>query len=495
MKARNSDSIKPSPRNVDLNGEVDVNRTGFAALLNGGPDGIARIRSKLFHRDARVRMHAAWALSGKEAAVPLLRELLRAESDYHVRSAAITALKEIGPPAIVAAPELIDALRDAPEVALSNAECALMEIGPAIIPHLVTAIGDGELVIQKKAVVVLKHLRACEALPALVELGRRLLTDTLADRESTQLRAWKPECSLTETDSEDPPHEISEFEVIWEILAYCRELRADAAFAVPFLMSALEYPDADVVEAVARTLGFLGPAAKPAFSELTRLLDHRRSGVRQQALRSLSMIEPTDETVLAAARTALMAQEYFVRSTAAWTLARAGQAAAHALPELLEAQRDPDDSVRQWAMRAVSAILPNNRSATGVLITEWDAEAAKLIRQLKLFYLLYAAYRRGHTSLRKACDAVTAQLISRMLKERVPTTYPHLADNIRKLNPLFSRIFNNKGFQLFLSSKWVEGEAYVFTEDARKAWEWTDGFLRRQRGDAAGWYGLTTLPD
>ena len=422
------------------------------------------------------------------AAVPLLIDVLRKETDSDTRNSAIRALGAIGPAAIDAVPELLEATKDEANVAISDAEFALEAIGPEVIPYLIEAMHGEHRVVQRKAINVLGLLG-----PAALGVVPKLIS--ILQHEIEYIDKYK-QLNKDELiiNSNDNFHVVLKHrDVFFEVICSLKEIGAEAEAALPSLIQALRCSDSLVRREAARALGEFGPAASMVLPDLFHMLNDEDQLVRPEALRALSMISPTAKELIIAARKLLKNEDMFMRESAASALARAGPLADDAMPELLAALRDQSDSVSKWAGHAISSVLLTSHNEKVALVAEWDMEASGMMRQLKLFYLLFPAYMRGDASLRKACDANTSQYISRMLKERIPTTYPNLAPNLRKLNPLFAKIFSNVNFNIFMTNQWVKGESYKFSEDARIAWEWTDAFLRRQKSEA-NWYGLTTLP-
>lgn len=175
-----------------------------------------------------------------------------------------------------------------------------------------------------------------------------------------------------------------------------------AAAAIPDLTAALRDQDPFVRIAAARALGAIGPAARSAIPALVLALYDPIPAMRMRAAESLAkfghaaepavealigllspdqaMERPVDDISLEGEVGALLedaldgegpdidglrgtnSDEYRtfvinnVRSTAARTLARIGPAATDAIPALLEAARDRDDSVREAASEALAAI-------------------------------------------------------------------------------------------------------------------------------------------
>src|SRR5689334_16285982 len=98
----------------------------------------------------------------------------------------------------------------------------------------------------------------------------------------------------------------------------------------------------------------------------------------------------------------------------------------------------------------------------------------------------------GAASLGDAADILP---LLKLEADGLPMNPASFSRNIRKVNPLFARIFDKPSLNVFTVDKWTEkaGESYKFSEDAQRAWDWTDAFLRRQDDISPDWFGFSPL--
>jgi HEAT repeat protein len=134
------------------NSEVRKAALGVIVKIVGPDDkaAVAPLRQALLDPDSEVRANAALALSnigGKNAlaALPLLRNAMRTSVDVDLRRQAAVAIRNIGPEAKDAVPDLVEALRDPDEETRTNAALALGGIGEnaaSAVPALVRVVAD-----------------------------------------------------------------------------------------------------------------------------------------------------------------------------------------------------------------------------------------------------------------------------------------------------------------------------------------------------------------
>src|SRR5262245_14892402 len=132
--------------------------------------------------------------------------------------------------------------------------------------------------------------------------------------------------------------------------------------AIATLSAALKNEDADARTGAAAALGWLAPhaeAALPALGEALRDEDRR---VRRLAAETLWFVGPDAQAVIPALVGALGDKDERVRSMAVAALVRAGP---RAVPQLLEALKDPNARARREAAGALPPML--NRSGNGEL--------------------------------------------------------------------------------------------------------------------------------
>jgi HEAT repeat protein len=223
--------------------------------------------------------------SGGIEALPVLIEIVRnpaggKPTGNDPRIVAVDLLREQGPKAAEAAPELIKLLQDDDLQIRTVAAAALGQIGAS----------PGDAVPALMA--VLKRDRRPEAVDALTTFGPAakeaipLLTELLRAREA---------------------------DLRWRAAYALGKLGPGAASAVPVLIAALKDEDPDVREHAAEALGDIGPAAKQATEALAKALQDPSQRVRRDAVRSLGQIGPDARAALPAIRALLAKKDEIAR--------------------------------------------------------------------------------------------------------------------------------------------------------------------------------------
>jgi hypothetical protein len=135
---------------------------------------------------------------------------------------------------------------------------------------------------------------------------------------------------------------------------------------VPVLTDLLNNSGVIVRLAAAEALGHYGTNAKPAVTTLFKALNDRELAVRDAAEEALTQIDPTAFVVRLTE--ALGDADAEVRAKAAATLQSAGfgMEARSAVPALIRATRDPDESVRSFASEALKTIDPEAAAKAGI---------------------------------------------------------------------------------------------------------------------------------
>lgn len=143
------------------------------------------------------------------------------------------------------------------------------------------------------------------------------------------------------------------------------KINPDARVVQPAYVRALGDSDAQVRRWAVAGLANLRPPATSAVADLTRLASSDPSrDTRLAALEAVSSISPSSAGTVSTMRKALADAESLVKGAAARALARAGPSAADAVGDLAAlASRDPDNSVRDYTVRALGAIGPKARPA------------------------------------------------------------------------------------------------------------------------------------
>jgi HEAT repeat protein len=137
--------------------------------------------------------------------------------------------------------------------------------------------------------------------------------------------------------------------------------RALAAPAVPNLRALLAgRGEAMVRWNAARTLGFIGPDARPAVPTLLAALRDKDPLVREHSAESLGRIGYADKAVVAGLVSVLGDRAARVRRDAARSLGWLGPAARPATRNVARLTKDPDPAVRRAARQALRQIDPKS---------------------------------------------------------------------------------------------------------------------------------------
>lgn len=246
--------------------QPETRRHVLSILRSIGPgarDSVAAIRKKLFHDDFHVQYWACRALGGigddaKAATDDLCRLLGRDYVASTRRNAAIT-LGNIGPGVGKNAVEsLIDSLRDRSHpvrVEVANALGMLGDLAQPAVPELRVALLDQMRDVRVPAALALWRItRTAEPLlPVLVD-------------------------------------ELSSGGLPWEAAAAFAELGSQAAPVVPRIVTLLKAENPEVRMSALEALGNIGPAARMAEAEITKLLEDPDPDVAEVARDTLKTL-------------------------------------------------------------------------------------------------------------------------------------------------------------------------------------------------------------
>ncbi len=361
------------------------------AIMLIGPDAVAHVPAlvdALKDGDPHVRHEAILALGaiGRPAAdaVPALIGAL-GDADYIVPPGAALALGELGPEADSAVPALCKALASPSYELRAQAQFALVAIGPASVPGLREALKskDPTVVILAAQAVLRIGAKAQSAIPELI-LAFGQVNPNVKHTTAEVLAvfgAQTPEAIPALTLA------ISHFDVKVATAAVTRlqELKAGTPAVLSALIARLEenaYPGAiDLHKLIVRTLGKLGPTARPAVPALIAALDvpdlledaalalrtvlapSAKGAELAKVLkdqdqldnRQLALVLGSSDVEAMPALIELMGHKKVrVRAAAALSLGRLGPMASEAQPSLIEALTDGNRQVRLNAIKALT---------------------------------------------------------------------------------------------------------------------------------------------
>jgi HEAT repeat protein len=266
------------------------------------------------------------------------------------RLQAIVALRQAGPEAKPAAAALVGVFRDAKAPFLHGlAALTLARIGPAALPALEKALGDGAVTVRSGAALAL-GLMGPAGRPATAALAGRLkdadpLVRTVAaqalGRIGPSARAAAPALRACLADK-DAAVRVNAAAALWQAAGEPR--------GVGVLADALAGPEA---ETAAGVLGDMGPAAKDAVAALKAAASDKRVGVRTAAAVALYRVGKRAEIPLGVLGALSRAKEEDDRLRAVAALgALAGEPKAVAI--LVRLLKDPDPATRREAACALA---------------------------------------------------------------------------------------------------------------------------------------------
>lgn len=176
-----------------------------------------RVRIKVRRAAVTVALHLAEAGEG-EPLVPILTRAIHDE-DPLVVSDALRALRNVGPPAVSAVPEMIGIMRDTPSWQTLQ---AIQSIGAGAVPYLVEGLKSDALVVRTTCAQALTDLGAEQQI-------RGPLTDPFDDPRG-ELQALADQSPLFVARVEKllgPPTGLEDLEVVFEALATPYRLERD----------------------------------------------------------------------------------------------------------------------------------------------------------------------------------------------------------------------------------------------------------------------------
>ena len=306
--------------------------------------------SAMYH-DPFDRFVPKWIFTAGEEDIPaLIREL--GSWELFVRWAAVRRLGELGPAAKDAAPKLVPFLAspyDYNELRMDAVD-SLVSIGPAAVPSLIAALGDGNSRIRAGAAQVLGMIgpSAEAATPTVVKL--------MKDRNK-DVRIMAAYATITTGGPVEDAARIlaaaARGRTSW-VIAACAA-RADAV--IPVLLEDLQSSDPAVREAATLGLGWSGGSTKQIIPLLIDILLRDESpDVRAAAAEALGAGRTTTPEGVRVLASALKDENAKVRHSAAKTLGDVEVDITPAAAALIAAVGDENDDTRYHAVCALEKI-------------------------------------------------------------------------------------------------------------------------------------------
>jgi HEAT repeat protein len=323
-----------------------VREAAAVTLLRAGPPGedalrdkgIAALREGLTDKDPAVREHTAHTLgllgpAAKPAAAAVQK--LCGDPDERVREVAFDAVAAIGSPDVPALAALLNS--DDPAVRRRAAEAVgqLTDAPAGAVGSFTRALlSDDEAV----------RLAAASGLAvAPLDNPPRQVAENLA----AAIRKGYPEKADPENARLDGPEAV-----YWWALARCGKV------AVTPAADLLTHPNGMVRLMAARTLGDLGPEAKPAVPALDKALNDPDAGVALEVACTLARLGEKADNVAALVRAALASSAPGVAAAAVEAVARMGPAGAALVPAALEKLGSLQPDARYAAVWLVGQMPP-----------------------------------------------------------------------------------------------------------------------------------------
>jgi len=263
-----------------------------------------------------------------------------------------------GPEAVGAVPVLIDALTEEDEQIRLGALSALLEIGRPAIPHLIEAIGHDSVIVRSEAARILVSIdRDIDDDPSRVKWSAYAIPEVA--------------CSV--------PYLVSNLkdqhqDVRRSAASALGEIGPPAKSATTALIRALKDDDMGVRSAVARALFKTGGDADVIVSALVNSLDDADVDVLEAVTYALDRLEPGNAAVPHLVNS-LASKTSVVRIKAASELGTIGPDAKTAVPDLINTLRDPDEDVVVAAVHALGKIGSDPQSVVPALSAILDGKS------------------------------------------------------------------------------------------------------------------------
>jgi HEAT repeat protein len=287
---------------------------------------VSQLIAQLTDDDPRTRALAARNLgeSGDKSSAESLAALV-ADENATVRRAAIAALHQIQPGDEMIVPLMTEMLRDADPHVVALATHSLAESGPDIVPAMIKAMEDEQIIYL--AILVLSELGpdAKPAVPALVK--------ALAHQDA---------------------------EVRHEAAQALRSIGPGALAAVPDLIKALDDEQIAVQLPSLLALGSIGPEAKDALDKVGGFKDNADDLLRVCALWAIEKIDPNEERLKTETTpelvNLLLSENQAVRNAAALAVLQLEPGADVVAPLFAEAYEEASDEARADMLDAAASL-------------------------------------------------------------------------------------------------------------------------------------------
>jgi HEAT repeat protein len=319
--------------------------TALGAIGPGARDAVPAVMQAARDDDDSYRAVALRALGGigpvDEAVLPtLVKELLTPRDSPASKAclAALESLKQIGPGASPALPDLTKALRSSDARVRSAMIPILAAIGGEGVPAVASALRDSDTAVRDQAILALRNLgpKARAAAPTIVEAFK--------ERDNQTRRMFLPVLELLGPD------------------------------AVPALVILLKEGDFELRQTALGSLRTLGPKARPALDAMLDLVQDRKLG--PLVIQGLGAIGPDGVPPLLEA---LKSKNDWVHNNAFAALQQMGPQARPGIPALIEVLKANDANLRAQASQVLVSIGAEAVPALVTAIKDKDNDQAFLV--------------------------------------------------------------------------------------------------------------------
>jgi HEAT repeat protein len=352
-------------------------------LKAAGPAGFPILIRAFDHHDPEVRALASVALGEFPSAVPLLRDILRKslknESASLARASATQALRDLGPDAIEAVPELLAAARFNNNLGGLDAEWALEAIGPGVIPHLFDALTSGERMVKERAIHILSGLDSVQC-DTLLRFLIPMFTEELLYVANLNVTSFVVGADGTVLDTISHSDACNVFHAIIRALEH---MGKQAKPSVHVLLEALTHHDPMVRRFSLDVFAAMGRAANDAMPNVIHLLHDPEWLVREAAVRAISKISSDPTASIRAMIEALSADDLEVRRDAFAALGYKQPEAIHAVPYLhpmVDALKRDDNEQCYAYIRYLGTFPPDNLEIVVPAIVEMLHDPDRVVR-------------------------------------------------------------------------------------------------------------------
>jgi HEAT repeat protein len=314
-----------------------------------------------------------------------LTEAIQALStgDDAAKEAATEALAMMGADAAPAVPALTAALASESPMVRAHAAIALARIGE---PARGAAANLARLIVDKNSKVRRAALLALRAIKPDRSVTLPIISKALADAEpATRIHALHSIASMGEAAMPALLKALDHPEARYWAILVIGELGPKAKLAVPQLTKLLRDESVQIRREAVMALGAIGKDAAPAVPGMIAALNDQTASVRFGAAYALGILGPDAKTAIPPLTAALNGDDEFMRVEAAWALARIKEkdpaAMDTAVKVLTAGITSKDNAVKRASVRALLDLRPGPAKVLPALKTAFDAADPTVVNE------------------------------------------------------------------------------------------------------------------